>query len=410
MVMIATLSFLSSLSLMLLIGAASYISRGAIRRGLVILVAAAGLAGTSALEIYPALRLTEGTSDDAFRLAEIELLRSDRDRLVAEVNQKARDNEALSKTSAFFSKLHKERLTRIAEELRTTKDLILGPASGLVAAPDTADVMLTSFVEGPGGFDSILADIRRLKSLRARGADEPVAPILAMVSPQRGTDAGTTGMIVDMPSGPAKGEPASQRELDEKMAAENDTLAAMRKALDSKMATTGYKVEPIGEPEFVAGRPGRYYLIELKGQKSGQRFTFDSGKYTFQSSRNDYKASFNTFASDVLRQLEGQTKFDLFVRGSADAQAYSGQLEPGFEYRKISYLPSARGKYLGNLATVAVNSAVRNSDLPNLRGEYLRGFLSELYPTKPAIILEGNVTKKDNPAARYTELILFVAW
>ena len=407
MVMIATLTFLASLSLMLLVGAASYISRGAVRRGLFILAMTAGLAATTVLQIYPSLRLTEGSSDDAFRLAEIELLKSERDRLTAEVNQKARDNEALSKTSAFFSKLHKERLTRIAEELRNTKDLILGPASGLVAAPDSADVMLTSFVEGPSGFESILTGIRRLKSLRARHPDEPVAPTLAVVSPAKGADAGTSGVIVDAP---AAGAPKTDA-VAESASGENETLAALRKALDSKMATNGYKVEPIGEPEFVAGKPGRYYHIELKGLKSGQRFTFDSGKYTFQSSRNDYKASFNTFASDVLKALEGQAKFELFVRGSADAQAYSGVLEPGFEYRKLSYLPSVgKGRHLGNLATVGVNSAVKNSDLPNLRGEYLRGYLGELYPAKPATMLEGIVTKKDSPAARYTELILFVAW
>ena len=409
MVMIATLTFLAALSLMLVVGAASYISRGAVRRGLFILAMAAGLVATTALQIYPALRLTEGGSDDAFRLAEIELIKTERDRLTAEVNQKARDNEALSKTSAFFSKLHKERLTRIAEELRNTKDLILGPASGLVAAPDSADILLTSFVEGPSGFESILTDIRRLKSLRARHPDEPVAPALAMVGPRKGSDAGTSGVIVEAPAASApKTDAAAERAAP---GAENETLTALRKALDSKMATNGYKVDPIGEPEFVAGKPGRYYLIELKGLKSGQRFTFDSGKYTFQSSRNDYKASFDTFASDVLKQLEGQANFDLLVRGSADAQAYSGVLEPGFVYRKLSYLPSvAKGKYLGNPATVAVNATVKNSDLPNLRGEYLRNYLSDLYPTKPATMLEGTVTKKDSPAARYTELILFVAW
>ena len=97
--------------------------------------------------------------------------------------------------------------------------------------------------------------------------------------------------------------------------------------------------------------------------------------------------------------------------GSADAQAYYGQLEPGFEYRRVTYLPSvSKGKYLANPATVAVNSIVKNTDLPNLRGEYLRGYLAELYPAKPAMMLEGIVTKKDNPAARNTELILYVAW
>jgi hypothetical protein len=405
MVMVTTLSFLTALTLMLVVGAASYFSRGAARRGLFILAMAVGLAASTGLQIYPALRLTNGGHDDAFRVAEFEQMRVDRDRLIAELNQKSRDVEALAKTSSFFSKLHKERLTRIAEELHNTKDIILGPSSGMVAASDNADVTLSSFVDGPSGFESILADLRRLKSLHVRRADEPVAPILAVVGPQRGTEVGTTGVIVDGP--PVAGAEAVNTQPD----AEAETLSALRKALDSKMTTGGYRVEPLADPEFVAGRAGRYYVVELKGLKSGQRFTFDSGKYTFQSQRGDYKASFDTFAADVLRQLEGRAKFDMYVRGSADAQSYQGQLEPGFEYRKLTYLPSvSRTKYLGNPANVSVNAIVKNTDLPNLRGEYLRGFLGELYPTKPAILLEGIVTKKDNPAARNTELILFVAW
>lgn len=406
MVMTATLSFLAVLSIVLFLGAASYISRGAVRRGLLILFLAVGLSATSAVSIYPALRLTDGGTDDAFRTAEIEQLKADRDQLLAEVNQKARDNEALSKTSAFFSKLHKERLTRISDEIHSIKDIVLGPQSGMLVSLDSNETTLTTFLDGPSGFDSILADLRKLKALRVRSPNDPIVPQLAVLGPARATDAGTTGRIVE-PTPPASSavvdgaEPAPR---------EADTLAVLRKALDSKMSTGTYKIEAMSEPELVDGRKGRYYLVELKNPKTGDRFTFDSGKYTFQSSRGAYKTSFNAFAADVLKQLEGQTKFDLFVRGNADAQSYSGQLEPGFEYRKISYLPSSRGKYLANLATANVPQTVKNTDLPNLRGEYLRGFLAELFPVSKATLLEGSVTKKDNPAARNTELILFVGW
>ncbi len=412
MVMIATLAFLASLSLLLLLAAASYISRGAIRRGAIIILLAAGLIGTSAFSIYPALRLTSGGTDDVFQVAELATLRAERDQLLADVNQRARDGEALAKTSAFFSKLHKERLTRISDELRTIKDLASGPDSGLILAAE-GEVSLTSFLDGPSGFDSILADLKRLKALRARTPADPVAPTLAMLGPAHKADAGTTGVIVDraaqakpLEAAPAQvgGAPALAA------AAEPDTLGSLRKALDVQMTTTSYKIGGLSEPELVGGRKGRYYLVELKNPKTGDRFTFDSGKYTFQSSRAAYKASFNSFAADVLKQLESKAKFDLFVRGSADGQAYQGALEPGFEFRKVTYLPSSRGLYLANLATVPVASIVRNADLPNLRGEYLRGYLAELYPAKPATLLEGQVAKKDNPAARNTELILFVAW
>lgn len=414
MLMISTLLFLAVLSVVLLLAAASYISRGAVRRGAVIILLATGLIGTTAFSIYPALRLTAG-ADDAFLTAEITTLRLERDQLLVDVNQRARDGEALAKTSAFFSKLHKERLSRISDDLNAVKAMILGPASGMTLATD-AEAGVTTFLDGPAGFDAVLADLKHLKSLRLRAPNDPPAATLAALALTRKADAGTTGTIIDIPAAipPATGPPATGPQAAEIAPAidapEPDTLSQLRKALDSKMSTTGYKIEALAEPELVGGRKGRYYLVELKNAKTGDRFTFDSGKYTFQSAWGTYKASFNSFAADVLKQLEPHARFDIYVRGSADAQAYEGQLEPGFEYRKITYLPSTRGTYLPRPATVAVTPVVKNTDLPNLRGEYLRGYLAELYPAKPAMLLEGVVTKKDNPAARNTELILFIAW
>lgn len=407
MIMISTLIFLAGLCLVLLLAAASYVTRGAHRRGACLAGLAASLSAATVFAIYPALRLTDGGTDETFRTSEIEQLRTERDLQLLEVNQKARDNEALTKTSAFFSKLHKERLARISDEIRNIQDVVLGPASGMLVGTEQAEVTLTTFLDGPSGFESILADLKRLKGLRLRTPTDPVAPTLAMLGPVQGRDAGTTGVIVDGPTSP---QAPTTDSAPSDTGKEPDTLATLRKALDSKMTTATYRIDTVGETELVAGRKGRYYVVELTNPKSGDRFTFDSGKYTFQGSRNAYKASFNTFAGDVLKQIEGQAKFELFVRGSADAQAYNGQLEAGFEYRKISYLPSTRGKYLANLATTSVSPTVKNADLPNLRGEYLRGFLSELYPAAAATLLEGQVTKKDNPAARNTELILFIAW
>jgi len=431
MAMIATLSFLGSLAVILLLGAASYISRGAVRRGGVILALAVALTGLSVAHIYPALKLLHEDSDMASRHAEMDRLLVERDQLRAEIQQRERDNEALSRTSAFFNKLHTERMTRIAEELRNTKEIILGSASGIIAAQPATDSSLTSFIEGPSGFDSIVAELRSLKSLRVRGPDDVIAPTLAVAMAQRSAAADTSGVIVEpstvkstrtegasiatpppaLPGAGAAPKSIDPAPLPAPVKPETETLTALHKALDAKMSTAAYKVELVSDPELVEGRKGRYYVIGLKSPKSGQNFTFDSGKYSLQTSKADYRATFGAFAGDVLKQLEGRVPFEVFVRGSADGQAYSGPYEPGFDIRRISYLPgNGRGKYLANPASVALGSSVRNADLPNLRGEFLRGYLSQIYPGKPVTLLEGQVTKQDNPAARNTELILFVAW
>lgn len=421
MTTIAITSYLVLLTLVLLVGGTSYIVRGAAKRGIFLVALAAGLAATTAIEIFPALTLKDAENGDALVQAQLQALRSERDQLEAEVHQRDRDNEALARTSAFFNKLHSERLARIAEEIRNAKDILLGPGSGIVALKSAADTSVTSFVEGPNGFETLIAELRGFKTLKVRGPDDPGLPAITLAQHQRGARSDTTGVIVEPadirttrteaatiaspPTAASAATPASAA------SSEAETLSALHNALDAKMATSAYRVEPMSDPDLVTGRLGRYYRIDLKSPKSGQLFTFDSGKYTLQGNKAEYRLAFQSFAGDVLKQLEGRTSFEIFVRGSADGQAYSGPFEPGFEFRRLAYLPgNGRGKYLANPASVALGNTVRNIDLPNLRGEFLRGYLAQLYPVKPATLLEGQVMKKDNPAARNTEIILFVAW
>ncbi len=410
MVMIATLTFLAFLSAVLLLAGASYISRGAMRRGVFIVCAAIGLTAASIGAIYPALKLTNGIIGDDLRTAELDQVRVDRDRLASELQQKVRDNEAITKTSAFFTKLHKERLTRIAEELAVVKDLIQGPASGLTFASVSGDMSVTAFVGAEHGYEAILSDLRRLKSIKLRPAGDINRSTLAAFAPGvQAIPSGTTGAIVE----PVMlKDSTTNREIAPPKVDATETLAALKKALDGRMATPNYRVELLADRELLNGQPGRYYSIELRQPKTGNRIAFESARYTLQgNARDEFTTAFQGFEADVLRQLEGQTEFDVYVRGSADSQSYTGAMEKGFEYARATYLPTTgRGQHLLTPATIGLNSIVKNSDLPHLRGEFLRSTVAQLYPAKTVLALEGTMLKKVTAAARNTELVLFVAW
>jgi hypothetical protein len=409
MVMIATLTFLAFLCAILFLAGASYVSRGAVRRGVFIICAAIGLSAACIGSIYPALKLTDGIIGDDLRTAELNQIRVDRDRLATELKQKVRDNEAITKTSAFFTKLHKERLTRIAEELAIVKDLIQGSASGVTLA-SAGDASVTAFVGTENGYEAILADLRRLKSIRLRPEGDINRSTLTAFVPGLSTiPSGTTGAIV---------EPVMLRDTDPKAEIAppkvdaTETLSALKKALDGRMSTPNYRVELLAERELLNGQPGRYYSIELRQPKTGNRIAFESARYTLQgNAREEFNGAFQGFEADVLRQLEGHVTFDLFVRGTADQQSYTGAMEKGFEYSKAAYLPNTgRGQYLMAPAIIGLNSTVKNSDLPYLRGEFLRSVVAQLYPTKTVMALEGPMLKKVTSAARNTEIVLFVSW
>ncbi|MEO0730777.1 MAG: hypothetical protein AAFY64_10385, partial [Pseudomonadota bacterium] len=117
------------------------------------------------------------------------------------------------------------------------------------------------------------------------------------------------------------------------------------------------------------------------------------------------------FMKDVVQTIEGNVDYVLFVRGSADALPYSGRHEDGYEYRAVRFMKAvADGKYVNQFETQEIGRRVRNRDLPFLRAEFLRQIVTEVYPTKPPVVLEGSVTSAASAADRNVELILYVNW
>lgn len=188
-------------------------------------------------------------------------------------------------------------------------------------------------------------------------------------------------------------------------------LMDLKERMAARMSTPSYDVEVYPDRELVGGRKGRYYVVDLKNAESGVRFFFEGGRYTLSRADGEFRRSLNAFIGDVLGKLDGNVRYDMFVRGSADRTPYEGRFEDGHQYRQIRYLRSAGGdKYLADQGERTLGSTVRNQDLPELRAMFLRKLVEDSYPVKPPIILEGVVSTKANSKDRNAELILFVDW
>ena len=175
--------------------------------------------------------------------------------------------------------------------------------------------------------------------------------------------------------------------------------------------TKDFRIEPYPDNEVVKGRKGRYYVVDMKNAQSGIRFNFQSGRYTIDRSGRAFRQALSAFARDVAKKLEGNVDYELYVRGSADAAAYNGQPERGFEYNRVSYMPAVGdGRYVKAVEKRSIGRKIKNADLPYLRAEFLRNVVRDVYPVKPPQILEGTVTRKINNADRNVELILFADW
>lgn len=188
-------------------------------------------------------------------------------------------------------------------------------------------------------------------------------------------------------------------------------LTQLRDKMSARLSTPAYDVETYPDRELVSGRPGRYYVVDLKNAASGVRYYFSGGKYVLSASNQDFRASLNTFIGDILAKFEGKVRYELYVRGSADGKPYAGQAEPGYEFRSIKYIRNLGGdKYGLDMGERIITAQVRNEDLPDLRAAFMQKIISDAYPVKSPKILEGTVTSKTNDKDRSAELIMFVDW
>ena len=188
-------------------------------------------------------------------------------------------------------------------------------------------------------------------------------------------------------------------------------LMRLRDRMAGRVDTDSYSVELYPDKEVIRGHPGRYYVVDMKDARSGIRFQFEGGRYTLNRSNAEFRTALSTFVGDIVQKLHGNVRYDLYVRGSADRVPYRGRLEPGFEFDRIRYMKAlSPGKYATEFVERRIDPEVRNDDLPHLRAAFLQSVVSDVYPTKPPLILEGNVTTEANSRDRNVELLLFVDW
>ena len=188
-------------------------------------------------------------------------------------------------------------------------------------------------------------------------------------------------------------------------------LTALKDKMSARLSTPNYDVEVYPDKEMIRGRPGRYYVVDLKNATSGIRYFFAGGKYTLGLGNPEFRTSLNTFIGDILSKFEGKVRYDLFVRGNADEKPYQGPFEAGYEFKTIKYVRSlGNDKYGVDTSERSVGGYVRNEDLPDMRAAFMQRVIAEAYPLKAPTILQGTVTSKTDDKDRNAELLLYVDW
>ena len=298
------------------------------------------------------------------------VLRSDKTRLEAETGRLANHVAAAEAQSTDLQRKRESELDATLGEIAQLRAVFTSPGSGLILDPVPARNPRADRA------DQVRDEIRSLALIRAQPAVQ-LAPTPAVVE------------RVD----------------------QTRDLMRLKDKMGARLSTPSYDVEVYPDKEMIRGRQGRYYVVDMKNAMSGIRYHFEGGKYTLARSSQEFRSSLNTFVADILSKFEGNVRYDLYVRGSADIKPYEGRFEPGQEFRTINFLKNLGGdKYGVDTGLRTVGDVVRNLDLPDLRAAFLQKIVADSYPLKRPIILEGAVSPKADDRDRNVELLLFVDW
>lgn len=107
-------------------------------------------------------------------------------------------------------------------------------------------------------------------------------------------------------------------------------------------------------------------------------------------------------------------KVKLFVQGSADITGHAtfkGKMDERYMYESVQVLPQNADKE--TFASVAKDKTIaaqnfKNSDLPDLRGNYLKEMISVYSKKLKPILLEGAVKKVKGEGERNAVIYLFI--
>ncbi|MEM6379807.1 MAG: hypothetical protein AAF705_16510, partial [Bacteroidota bacterium] len=169
--------------------------------------------------------------------------------------------------------------------------------------------------------------------------------------------------------------------------------------------------------EMVAGYKGRYFEVNLKDASKNATILFPIGKYFMDKKtfRKQYGATIGSFVVEALFHLkkDDKNRVKLFIQGSADgvgSSTFRGNLNSDYYYEFVNVLPSTGGERFGHdpVEKSIPTSGFKNSDLPNLRAQYLKELIGVYTDKFDPIILEGIVVDAENEKERNAIIYLFI--
>lgn len=172
------------------------------------------------------------------------------------------------------------------------------------------------------------------------------------------------------------------------------------------------------DQEYISGKKGNYYKIELHKATLKKKVLFQKGEYIIDNLDNNLLIPLNFFIDSVYKVIDLGYPCSLYIRGTADMlshESFEGFFEKGFGtkegFSEFQILRKEGNGYNPQETNRIITSPFKNGDLPDLRGRFLQKIFEDHYKNIPSPkLLEGKVSKSISSEDRNGFLIMYVDW
>jgi hypothetical protein len=158
--------------------------------------------------------------------------------------------------------------------------------------------------------------------------------------------------------------------------------------------------------EYIVGKKGFYYAIELKDAEGRGRLVFPKGQY--EADGEQIKQAAAHVSATLLEALrDGEVQYQVFLRGGATQESWDGPTTAGQEFGPVSYRENASSSAYGELSEPMLFSPpITNKHLPLLRAAFARSILGG--PFSDAELLNKAPSDSKDELERTVEIILYL--
>ena len=184
-------------------------------------------------------------------------------------------------------------------------------------------------------------------------------------------------------------------------------------SIENTDKTNNFEVIKLPYDEFIEGKKGAYFFIDIINSETNEIFFFEKGSYILEYDRKFLK-SLKLFKKKVLDDILENKKYEIIIQGEADKlgnNSFSRNQVTNFRIETVKYhkkIKNSNNLYSMNESSISIPKIYSNKHLPYLRAKYLKQIVNNTIKDISTKIIEGKINSKIGEEYRNSRVYLYI--